>query len=101
MFKCTSAPLKRVGIESIQVMEAVKGFAGVTFKSSAHHVPLSSSWQTRDTNDLNNGLVWLSEHSHFNKSLNLCLNLLCTEFKFPVFRVLTQIPLEKFSASEN
>ncbi|GBM13488.1 hypothetical protein AVEN_40424-1 [Araneus ventricosus] len=53
---------------SLQVTEAVEAFAGVTGESSD---PLSKSWQTRDIRDFKKFLIWLKQHSPFNKSEEL------------------------------
>ncbi|KAJ8897634.1 hypothetical protein PR048_002983 [Dryococelus australis] len=46
-------------------------FAGVTSESSNQHISLSRLWQTRDISDLKKFVVWLNQHSPFNKSEEL------------------------------
>lgn len=56
---------------SLQVTEAVEAFAEVTPESSDQHISLSRSWQARDSRDLQKFLLWLNQHSPFNKSEEL------------------------------
>ncbi|GBN72141.1 hypothetical protein AVEN_33226-1 [Araneus ventricosus] len=45
----------------------VEAFAEVTDESSDQYISLSKSWQTRDTSDLKKFLIWLKQHSPFNR----------------------------------
>ncbi|GBO17620.1 hypothetical protein AVEN_140612-1 [Araneus ventricosus] len=56
------------GLSLCRFVHSVEAFAEVTGKSSDQYISLSKSWQTRDTCDLKNFLVWLKQYSPFNQS---------------------------------